>query len=132
MLKNLLHEGGMPAHFDLPYDPARLSDDYLTCYVPLGRVEYGEDEAGDKIKMNQAVELYTEMTFKSPKGRALVSLNPDLKQYFRDISGDVVLEPGETYTVTAKAKKALEPALVHETFGGSLGWLYRVSIIGNK
>lgn len=121
MLKNLIREGGLPAHLGLKHDTNILSKDYLTCYVPPVDVP-------EEIKMNQSVELKTEMQFKTHRGRALVSLNPKLKEYFRDLNGDIILDPGETYAVTGKAKKNIDGKELAE----DLGWLYRVSIISGE
>lgn len=123
MWQNLIHQGGVSAHLGLKLGTKIVSPDYYTAYVPLEGLNTEED-----IKMNQAVELSTDMVFKTPKGRALVSLNPVLKEYFRDINGDTILEPGETYSVQGRARKNITVDELFKVFKED-GWLYRVSIL---
>ena len=129
MFQNLIHQGGTATHLGMKLDTSRMSQDYFTAYIPLTSVVLDEELEEDTIKMNKAVQLGTGMKFGTPKGRALVSLNPKLKAYLKDINGDTILEPGESYTVEGKARKNLSIEELNAVLGSEDGWLYRVSIL---
>lgn len=101
------------------------SSDYFTMYFPLTAIIDDEEKAvGDELVFNKRYEFDTFMG--APNyGRLLVSLNPKMNEYFKDVVFTNVVEPGEFISIEARARKKMSL----EELEAALPWLFRISAI---
>lgn len=101
------------------------SSDYHTLYFPLTAMLEDNNLVDTDITFNKTYSFDTFMG--SPTyGRVLVSVNPELYAFFKEVVFPTVVEPGEFIFITGKAKKNMKADELKE----NIKWLFRITALG--
>lgn len=106
----------------------RFSSDGMVCMLPLEGALNKDGEAVSQLTQGQKVTLLGPSMRVASRARVLISVNPELKEYFRAIDAPHWLDKNEDIEITATAKKAVD---LEELMSGRTDplWLYRVMVI---
>lgn len=114
----------------------RFSSDGMVCMLPLTGASDKDGESLAEIKMGQKVTLEGPSMRVASRARVLVSVNPELKEYFRSIEAPHWLDRYEDIEITATAKKNINLEELMADRNSPQGeapkdplWLYRVMVI---
>lgn len=100
------------------------SRDYRTVYIPFTNVFTEDETEASSLTMNKSYSFDTFFP-QVNMGRAVIMINPALREFFKDIDAPTFVEEREAFYIEAKARKnaTLEDAVKASP------WLFKLFII---